>query len=54
MLIGQKDLNNPNIDMKIAKTQLRLGQTVNAKTTLNQLITVKPDFKAAQDMLKTL
>ena len=54
MLIGQKDLNNPNIDMKIAKTQLRLGQTVNAKTTLNQLITTKPDFKAAQDMLKTL
>jgi hypothetical protein len=40
--------------MKIAKTQLRLGQTANAKTTLNQLITAKPDFKAAQEMLNSL
>lgn len=54
MLVGKKALNNPNIDMKIAKTQLRLGQTANAKTTLNQLINAKPDFKAAQEMLKTL
>jgi putative intracellular protease/amidase len=54
MLVGKKALNNPNIDMKIAKTQLRLGQTANAKTTLNQLITAKPDFKAAQEMLNTL
>ncbi len=54
MLVGQKALNNPNIDLKIAKTQLRLGQVANAKTTLNQLITAKPDFKAAQEMLKTL
>lgn len=54
MLVAQKALNNPNIDMKIAKTQLRLGQIANAKATLNQLITAKPDFKPAQDMLKTL
>ena len=54
MLVAQKALNNPNIDMKIAKTQLRLGQTANAKATLNQLITAKPDYKAAQEMLKTL
>jgi putative intracellular protease/amidase len=54
MLVAQKTLNNPNLDMKIAKTQLKLGQTINAKTTLNQLITAKPDFKPAKDMLKTL
>jgi len=54
MMVAQKVLNNPNLDMKIAKTQLKLGQTANAKATLNQLIAGKPDFKAAQDMLKTL
>ncbi len=54
MLVAQKELSNSTLDMKIAKTQLRLGQTVNAKATLNQLISEKPDFKPAQDMLKTL
>jgi len=54
MMVAQKELNSANLDMKIAKTQSRLGQTANAKATLNQLITAKPDFKPAQDMLKTL
>ena len=54
MMLAQKAINNPNLDIKIAKTQARLGQTDNAKATLNQLITAKPDFKPAQDMLKTL
>ena len=54
MLVAQKTLNNPSLDMKIAKTQLKLGQTSNAKATLNQLIYAKPDFIPAQDMLKTL
>lgn len=54
MMVAQKQLNNSNLDMKIAKTQLRLGQTLNAKATLNKLILAKPDFKPAQDMLKTL
>ncbi|WNC73262.1 type 1 glutamine amidotransferase domain-containing protein [Thalassotalea psychrophila] len=54
MLVAQKAINSPNLDMQIAKTQSKLGQTANAKATLNQLITAKPDFKPAQDMLKTL
>ncbi|MBL4941410.1 MAG: DJ-1/PfpI family protein [Colwellia sp.] len=54
MMAAQKAINNPKIDMTIAKTQAKLGQIANAKATLNQLITAKPDFKPAQDMLKTL
>jgi len=54
MIVAQKKLGNSTVDMKIAKTQLRLGQTENAKATLNQLISEKPDFKPAQDMIKTL
>ena len=54
MMVAQKEINSPNLDMKIAKTQLKLGQTANAKATLNQLITTKPDFKPAQDLLKAL
>ena len=54
MVVAQKAINSPNLDMKIAKTQSRLGQKANAKATLNQLITANPDFKPAQDMLKSL
>ncbi len=54
MKVAQKAIDSPNLDMKIAETQAKLGQVINAKATLNQLITTKPDFKAAQDMLKTL
>jgi len=54
MMVAKKVLNNPNLDMKIAKTQLKLGQTTDAKNTLHQLIIAKPDFKPAQEMLKTL
>jgi putative intracellular protease/amidase len=54
MMVAQKTINNPMLDMKIAKTQAKLGQADNAKATLNQLITAKPDYKPAQDMLKTL
>ena len=42
------------LDMEIAKTQVKLGQKTHAKTILNQLIIAKPDYKPAQDMLKTL
>jgi len=54
MMVAQKTINNPMLDMKIAKTQIKLGQTAGAKITLNQLIAAKPDYKPAQDMLKTL
>jgi putative intracellular protease/amidase len=54
MIVAQKVVNNPSLDMKIAKTQAKLGQTNNAKATLKTLISAKPDYKPAQDMLKTL
>lgn len=54
MMLAQKAINNPSLDMKIAKTQAKLGQTDNAKATLKTLISAKPDYKPAQDMLKTL
>ena len=40
--------------MQIAKTQQKLGKVKAAKNTLQQLLTAKPDYKPAQDMLKTL
>ena len=54
MKVAQKAIDSPNLDMKIAETQAKLGQLTNAKATLNQLITEKPDYKPAQSMLKTL
>jgi putative intracellular protease/amidase len=54
MMVAQGVINNPSLDMKIAKTQAKLGQTKSAKTTLKTLISEKPDYKPAQDMLKTL
>jgi hypothetical protein len=54
MMVAQEAINSPNLDMKIAKTQLKLGRAANAKATLRQLITAKPDFEPAQALLKTL
>ncbi len=54
MTVAQKAINNPMLDMKIAKTQYKLGKNKAAKATLNQLLTTKPDYKPAVDMLKTL
>ncbi|NQZ80120.1 MAG: type 1 glutamine amidotransferase domain-containing protein [Colwellia sp.] len=54
MTVAQKAINNPMLDMQIAKTQHKLGQENNAKNTLNQLLITKPDYKPALDMLKTL
>jgi len=54
MTVAQKAINNPMLDMKIAKTQHKLGKSELAKSTLNQLLTIKPDYKPAIDMLKTL
>ncbi len=54
MMVAQEALNNPVLDMKIAKTQHKLGKEKAAKMTLNQLLISKPDYKPAVDMLKTL
>jgi hypothetical protein len=54
MLVAQKSINKATLDMKIAGTQTTLGKTEHAKATLNQLISARPDYKPAQDMLNTL
>ena len=54
MKVAQASLKNQMLDMQIAKTQQKLGQVEAAKLTLNQILAANPDFKAAQDMLKTL
>lgn len=53
MIVAQKTINNPKLDMQIAKTQHKLGKVDQAKATLNQLLITKPDFKPALDMLQT-
>jgi len=54
MMVAQKAINNHMLDMKIAKTQHKLGKVSDARNTINQLLAVKPDYKPALDMLETL
>jgi hypothetical protein len=54
MNAAQAEINNPMLDMKIAKAQQKLGHAEMAKTTLAQLLLEKPDYQPAKDMLKTL
>ncbi len=54
MMLAQKTINNPMLDMKIAKTQHKLGKNKAAENTLKQLLASKPDHKPALEMLKSL
>lgn len=54
MTVAQKTIDNPMLDMKIAETQIKLGQLQLAKNTLEQLLIAKPDHQPAVDMLKKL
>lgn len=54
MTLAQEAINNPRLDMQIAKTQHRLGDSEAAASTLKQLLANKPDFEPALDLLKTL
>ncbi|MCL1044298.1 type 1 glutamine amidotransferase domain-containing protein [Shewanella electrodiphila] len=54
MKLGQEAINKPSLDMKIANTQVELDKHEAAISTLKQLLTKKPDFKPALDLLKTL
>ena len=54
MTIAQKAINNPRLDMQIAKTQHKLGDKSGATATLKQILLNKPDFEPALDMLKSL
>ena len=54
MLVAQEALNNPVLDMKIAQTQLKLGQDSAARLTLANLLTSSPEHQEAKDMLATI
>lgn len=54
MKLAQKAMNNHKLDMQIAKTQHKLGDNKAATKTLNQLLTSKPEYEPAQELLKSL
>ena len=54
MTLAKEAINNPRLDMKIAQTQHKLGDSIAASETLKQILAGNPDFEPAQSMLKTL
>jgi len=54
MTAAQAEINNPMLDMNIAKAQKKLGKFELAKATLSQILQGKPDYQPAKDMLATL
>ena len=54
MTAAKAAINNPKLDITIAKTQHKLGDSHAAKLTLNQLLANKPNYQPAIEMLKTL
>jgi putative intracellular protease/amidase len=54
MQAAQSAINNPQLDMQIAKTQVKLGDSDAAQKTLDHILKTKPDFQPALDMMKTL
>jgi len=54
MTTAQEAINNPKLDMQIAKTQHQLGKTQQAKATLDALLSSKPDYQPALELLKTI
>ena len=54
MQAGQSAINNLSLDMTIAQTQLKLGDKVAARATLQQILAAKPDYAAATALLATL
>ncbi|WP_252739042.1 type 1 glutamine amidotransferase domain-containing protein [Colwellia sp. D2M02] len=54
MTMAQAELNNPVLDVTIAKAQQKLGKNLLAKTTLRQLLKTKPEYQPALELLATL
>lgn len=54
MLVAQKTINNPNLDIQIAKTQQRLGDTIASRKTAEQILVQHSDFEPAQQFLSSL
>ncbi|MEP0176455.1 MAG: type 1 glutamine amidotransferase domain-containing protein [Paraglaciecola sp.] len=54
MTLAQVAMNNPKLEVQIAKAQHKIGDKHAAADTLNKILATKPDFKPALDMLSTL
>lgn len=54
MLVAQDAINNPNLDIQIAKTQQLLGDNIASQKTVEKILVQHPDFEPAQQLLKTL
>ncbi|MBZ9610430.1 type 1 glutamine amidotransferase domain-containing protein [Rheinheimera maricola] len=53
MQTGQSSINNPALDMAIAKTQLKLNDKAAARATLQQILAATPEHAAATELLAT-
>ena len=54
MTLARDIINNPRLDLQIAKVHKALGDNTAAVAMLNDILATKPDFQPASDMLKTL
>lgn len=54
MQLGQSTINNPALDLQIAKAQHKLGDNAGATATLKQILNNKPDFEPAKVMLNSM
>lgn len=54
MLMAQEAINNPNLDIQIAKTQQLLGDTIASQKTAEKILAQHPDFEPAQQLLQSL
>lgn len=54
MLLAQKTINNPTLDVEIAKTQHQLGDSMASQQTLARTLEQHPDFEPAQKLLATI
>lgn len=54
MLLAREEINNPALNVQIAKVQHKLGDNMASLKTLERTIAQHPDFEPAQALLSTL
>ncbi|WP_394223297.1 type 1 glutamine amidotransferase domain-containing protein [Alteromonas gracilis] len=54
MMLAQAEIDNPALDVQIAKTQHQLGDTMASKKTLKRTLSKHPDFEPAQALMATI
>jgi putative intracellular protease/amidase len=54
MLLAQEEIDNPALDIQIAKTQFQLGDIMASRNTLEKIIDKHPDFEPAKALMATL